>query len=169
MAEETRDRRKSFDWRAAILAGIIAGLVFLILEMALLPLVGASVWAAPRMMAAIVMGPEVLPPPATFALGIFVVAMLVHFVLSIIYAAIAGVMVRGRSYGLAALIGIGFGLLLYLVNFFVFTGIFPWFAEARNWVSVLAHMAFGGVAATSYIWLSAQVGATVGRAETQRA
>ncbi|MFW6053776.1 MAG: hypothetical protein ACOC9J_03090, partial [Persicimonas sp.] len=134
------------------------GLVFLIIEMALVPLLGASIWGPPRIMAAIVMGPQVLPPPATFDLAIFAVAMIVHFSLSIIYTALLGLFLRRQHVAVAGLIGAGFGLLLYLVNFFVFTGIFPWFAEARNWVSVVAHIAFGGVAGLSYVWLSTRLG-----------
>lgn len=151
-------RRGVYDWRAAVLSGLIAGLVFLILEMALVPLTGASIWAPPRMIAAIVMGPEVLSPLNIFDAGVFVVALVVHFVLSIIYAGVLGLFVRRQSFGISLAIGAGFGLLLYLVNFFVFTGVFPWFAMARNWVSALSHITFGAVAGVTYIWIAAQVG-----------
>jgi len=55
------------DWKAAVWAGVIAGLVFLILEMIMVPVfANGSPWGAPRMMAAIVMGQGVLPPLVTF-------------------------------------------------------------------------------------------------------
>ena len=60
------------DARAAVLAGIIAALVFMMLEMVLVASVGGeSPWGPPRMIAAIGMGQTVLPPPATFDLTVF--------------------------------------------------------------------------------------------------
>ena len=77
------------DWKAATWSGIIAGFVFLVLEMVMVPLFGGgSLWGPPRMMAAIVLGKGVLPPPATFDFGIVMVAMGLHLVLSIVYAVI---------------------------------------------------------------------------------
>ncbi|QDG52408.1 hypothetical protein FIV42_17165 [Persicimonas caeni] len=152
MAQTQQDR--PFDWRALVLAGIIAGLVYLIVEMALVPLTGLSAWAPPRMRAAIVMGPEVLTPLEVFDAGVFVLALALHLSLSIVYAALIGLFVRLQSVGMAALIGAGFGLLLYMVNFFVFTGVFPWFAEARSWVTALSHLVFGGVAGAAFVWIS---------------
>ncbi len=102
------------------------------------------------MMAAMVMGQGVLPPPATFDLGILVVAMIVHFALSILYAVILAAITFRLTTSPAFLVGAAFGLLLYLINFFVFTAIFPWFTEARNWVSVFAHIVFGLATAWSY-------------------
>lgn len=136
----------AIDWRAAVWAGIIAGLVFMVLEMLLVQLVGGgSMWGPPRMMAAIVMGRGVLPPPATFAAGVFVVAMIVHFVLSLAYAFIFGWIVSRWKMGIAgaAIGGLVFGLVIYAVNFYGFTAAFPWFAEARNWITILAHAIFG--------------------------
>lgn len=145
----TRETRVT--WKAAIWAGVIAGAVFLILEMVMVPLfLGGSPWAPPRMIAATAMGQGVLPPPATFNLGIFVVAAVVHFVLSILYAIIIAFIIFRMTIGPALLVGAAFGLVLYLVNFFILTGIFPWFANARNWVSVFAHVVFGLAAAWSY-------------------
>jgi hypothetical protein len=41
-------------------------------------------------------------------------------------------------------------VLLYVVNFYGFTALFPWFAMARNWVSIVAHAVFGFAAAWVY-------------------
>jgi len=55
--------RTWISWRPAILSGLIAGLVFLILEMVMVPLfLGVSPWALVRMIGAIVLGQGVLPP-----------------------------------------------------------------------------------------------------------
>ncbi|MDQ6831079.1 MAG: hypothetical protein M3081_19630 [Gemmatimonadota bacterium] len=147
------------DWSAAAWAGIIAGLVFMALEMMMVAaFLGNSPWGPPRMIAAIVMGKGVLPMPGgsppTFDAGVLAAAMMVHFVLSIIFAMILAFAIAGRTYGAALAIGAVTGLLLYLVNFYLFTGIFPWFAMARNWVTIFSHVAFGLVAAMVYWKLS---------------
>lgn len=138
-------------WRAAVGAALIAGIVFLMYEMVMLPLfLGESPWGPPRMMAAIVLGRDVLPPPAAFDMGIMMVAMMLHFMLSIVYAFVIAGFVQGRSAGLALGIGAVAGLVLYLVNFYVFTAAFPWFSMARNWVSVSGHVLYGLVLAWAY-------------------
>jgi uncharacterized membrane protein YagU involved in acid resistance len=146
-----RGTRTPIDWRAAVLAGVISGFIFLILELVMVPLfLGDSAWAPPRMIAAIVMGEGVLPPPGTFDLGVVLVAMLVHFPLSIIYAIVLAFVIARMSVGISLGVGAAFGLLLYLVNFYGFTALFPWFAMARNWVQIFAHVTFGVVAAWAY-------------------
>ena len=138
------------DWPAAVYSGLIAGAVFMVLEMIMVPLfMGESAWAPPRMIAAIVMGEGVLKPP-TFHLGIFTVAMIVHFSLSIIYAVIFDWVTERLGLTATILLGAVFGLLLYLINFYGFTAIFPWFAMARNWVSILVHIVFGVSVAVAY-------------------
>jgi hypothetical protein len=37
------------------------------------------------------------------------------------------------------------------VNFYGFTALFPWFAMARNWISIFGHLVFGLVAAGAYV------------------
>ena len=136
----------TLDWKAAVWAGLTAGLVFMVLEMLLVQLFGeGTMWGPPRMIAAIVLGQGVLPPPATFAAGVFVAAMVVHFVLSLIYAFIFGWIASQWQPTMtgAAIGGLVFGLVIYAVNFYGFTAVFPWFAEARNWITILAHAVFG--------------------------
>ena len=139
------------DWPAAVYSGLIAGAIFLMLEMIMVPLfLGESAWGPPRMIAAIVLGKDVLPPPATFHLGIFTAAMSVHFSLSIIYAVIFDWVTERLGLATTILLGAVFGLALYLINFYGFTVIFPWFAMARNWVSIFAHIVFGMSVAVAY-------------------
>ena len=162
----------TIDWRAAVLAGVIAGAVFMVLEMLMVPLfLDGSPWAPPRMIAAIAMGREVLPPPATFDAGIFITAMIVHFALSIVFAIVLAWLIFRLSRTTAVLVGAAFGLAIYVVNFYGFTAAFPWFAEARNWVSIVAHIVFGVVAAWAYVALAARGAATgeAGRGERMAA
>jgi hypothetical protein len=139
------------DWSAAVWAGVVSGAVFMMLEMIMVPLfMDGSPWGPPRMIAAIVMGDGVLPPPASFDLTILMVAMVVHFVLSVVFAMVLALLIARLGAGPALAVGAGFGLALYLVNFYGMTAIFPWFAMARNWVSIFAHAMFGVIAAWWY-------------------
>lgn len=150
--ESVRDR--AF-WKHAVLAGIIGGIVFMMAEMLMVMLIGQSPWAPPRMIAAMLMGPGVLPPPADFSAGIMMAAMAVHFPLSIVYGIVIGWIVRSMTAGRAALIGALIGLAIYLINFYgIASVIFEWFAMARNWVSLVTHVLFGLATAWAFIALA---------------
>lgn len=152
----------SVDAKAAIWAGIIAGLVFMMLEMVLVGTVGGeSPWGPPRMIAAMAMGDGVLPPPATFDMGIMMVAMMIHLVLSIILGLVLGWAISQWRMSLvtAIITGTVFGLLIYFVNFYLMTGIFPWFAMARGGISIFAHAMFGLVLGWAYHAIATRGGA----------
>lgn len=139
-------------FRAAVMAGLVGGLAFLVFELLMVPLVyGASMWDPVRMIAAIAMGPGVLPPPSTFDLGIFLVAATLHFALSVAYAIGLAALLTWAGVRRATVVGTAFGLGLYLINFYGFTALYPWFADARNWVSALAHVVFGAVTGRAYV------------------
>jgi uncharacterized membrane protein YagU involved in acid resistance len=132
----------------AVVAGLVAGVIFMIAEMVLVGTVGGgSPWGPPRMIAAIAMGKDVLPPPASFDLVVVMVGMLVHFALSaflgVIFALIADRFVTSTMIGIAA--GTVFGLIVYALHFYGMTALFPWFAMARGGISILAHAIFGAV------------------------
>ncbi|MBX7501684.1 hypothetical protein K3181_09540 [Qipengyuania sp. YG27] len=142
--------------KTGIVGGLVAGLIFVLVEMILVPTVGGgSAFGPPRMIAAIAMGEEVLPPPATFDAGIFTVGMLVHFALSAVLGVIFALFINRFQRVFAAKIGAGlvFGLLVYLVNFYGLTALYPWFEMARNAITIVAHLIFGGVLGW---WMSAK-------------
>ena len=140
-------------WGTAACAGLVGGVVFLMMEMLLIWIaMGQSPWGPPRMMAAMVMGKSVLPPPATFSAPIMMVAMAIHIMMSVVYGVLLCAIVHRMSKGAALATGALFGLVaVYLVNFHVVAPMmFPWFTEAQNWVSVLSHVVFGVVIAAVY-------------------
>lgn len=142
------------EWAPAAIAGAAAGVVFGILEMTMVPLfLDQSPWAPVRMIAAIGLGPEVLPPQAALSTNVVVVALIVHFTLSLVYGWALAPIIKAAALTQAVLLGLAFGLAVYLVNFHLFTAMFPWFSEARNWVSILVHLVFGGALAGSYVGL----------------
>lgn len=153
IAVERGTRIATIDWSAAIMAGVVAGIVFMMMEMLLMPLFGfaPSMWAPPRMIGAIGLGEGVLPPPATFDLTVVMVAMVIHFATSILFAIVVAMIIRNLSTGAAVGVGIVAALLLYGFVFYVMTaGPWPWFANGRNWVNIVTHIAFGAIVAWWY-------------------
>jgi len=147
-------------WRAIIWAGVIAGalatLVQVLLWLIFTDDFPAILFRDARLTAALVLGGSVLPPPATFNAGIMLAATLVHFALSIAYAALLAPLtlrlgLTARLGGVSVfLAGAGFGVVLYMVNLYGFTAIFPWFAQARSWIALVAHGVFGVTVISGY-------------------
>lgn len=146
------------DWRAGAWAGVIAGAVFMMLEMGMVWMfMGQSPWGPPHMIAAMALGKDVLPAPqawAPFDMTILMVAMMIHFPLSIVYGLVGAWLAHRFDWAGAFLVGAAFGLAIYVVNFyFIAPAAFPWFTMARNWVSVFAHVMFGAVLGLAYVGL----------------
>jgi hypothetical protein len=139
------------NWNAAIWASVIAGLVFAGLEMALVWAVQSqSPWAPLRMIGAIGLGSGALTPPDTFDLEVVSVAVAIHMVLAIIYGVILAFIIMRLDTGWAVVAGAVYGLLLYYINFYGFSAAFPWFADARGWVSIFTHVVQSGLMALLY-------------------
>lgn len=146
------------DWKAGAWAGVIAGLAFLMLEMVLVWMAqGQSPWGPPHMMAAMVLGKDVLPPMGTWApfdLKIMVTAMMIHFPVSIVYGLIGAWLVHRFDWVGALMIGAALGLAIYIVNFYLIAPVaFPWFAMGRNWIGAFSHIMFGAILGGAYIAL----------------
>jgi uncharacterized membrane protein YagU involved in acid resistance len=151
------------DWRAAVWAGTIAGAVFLVLGAFLMAVVTEQdPRVPPHMIAAIILGRGAMQSAEALPVGIVVAALAVHFALAIVFAVILSLIIVSfsldSSLTMASLVGLTFGVGIYLVNFYGMTRFFPWFAEARNWANVLAHMVFGVVVAGAYMRLERKQG-----------
>jgi hypothetical protein len=146
------------DWKAAVIAGLIAGAIFLLVLMVAYPLAtGGTPWTVFRFIGAIVLGETVLPPPTAFDAGVVVTAVLLHFILSVIYTLVLAFIVHRWGILISVIGGVLFGLALYLINFFTFTMFFPWFYPARAWPFSLVHILFGAVAGGVYELLEKDV------------
>ena len=148
-------------WRVTIWAGVIAGTLATMIQV-LLWLVftddfSAILYRDARLTAAMVLGGSVLPPPATFDVGIMLAATLVHFALSIVYAALLAPLTVRLGDVLALLAGAVFGVALYIVNLYGFTAIFSWFAQVRGWIALIAHGVFGVTVISVYRCLNFRV------------
>jgi hypothetical protein len=136
---------------ATIAAGTLSTLVQVVLWIAFTDAWPAILFRDARLVAAIVMGPAVLPPPASFDAVVMAVATLVHFALSLVYTALVARLVERRAPGSAVAWGAAFGVALYAVNLYAFTWVFPWFTQARDWIALAAHVVFGVVAAAAWV------------------
>ena len=131
------------------LTGVLAGLVF-----ALFQVIMAAAGLGPPLGKLIVMVEGVTFGGAVSAPGIaapeIAIAGLTHLVLSAIYGAVFGAVaskVRALRNNRMALIGAAtvFGLLIWIVNFFVIApAAFPWFAQTNGVVQFFAHTLFYG-------------------------
>lgn len=150
-----RSHWQGVDIKAALLAGLLAGIVDLALLAASAWAQGENVWVNMRMTAAILMGPGVLPPPKTFDPLLFVVSTIVHFGLSLIYGLIVAWFVRKSGWAVGVMIGVAVGFAIYIVNYYAFAPLlFPWLSVQRGGlVPTLIHPVFGLVAAAAYLKL----------------
>ena len=150
--------RHVMDWKAAVLAGLIAGAVFLVVLLIAYPLAtGGTPWTIFRFIGAMVLGEAVLPPPTSFDAGIVITAVIVHFTLAVLYTLVLAFIVHRWRLLVSVIGGALFGLALYLINFFTFTFFFAWFYPARAWPFSLVHILFGALAGGIYELLEKDV------------
>ena len=128
-------------------AGLVAGTLATVTQMLLWAVTGEDAWELllrdSRLTAALVLGRPALSPSAGVDIRALTAAAVVHFSLSIIYAALLLPVTKRLPPTAAMLAGALFGALLYLLNLYALTAIFPWFAEARGVIRFAAHIVFG--------------------------
>lgn len=139
------------DWRAAVIAGLIAGGLTMLLWMILLSLMtGGSLWTPFHHVAAILLGENVLTPSQTLSFQVVLTGAILHLVLSVIYAVILAFIIHRWGLVVGILGGMLFGLALYIINYYTFTAIYPWFYPLRSWIALVGHVFFGAVAGGVY-------------------
>jgi hypothetical protein len=148
-----------FDLWTIVVTGIVVALVFAAFEMVVAALqMGVDAAVMPlRMIGAMVLGPDALEP--TYPLiNAAAAGVAVHVVLSIVFTAIFAALAPSvlGAFGLSAassnlaVAGVAYGILLWLVNFYVIAPAagWTWFPERTEpIVQVVAHAVFfGGLA-----------------------
>lgn len=149
MTTDSVERRQLVDWRAAVWGGLAAGLSFLAVEAILTALLLGDAWLLLPYTAAIVMGESVLPPAALSA-GTAITALVLHFVLSLIFGGIIALVIHRGGLITGIIGGALLGLAFYAINYYTFSYLFPWFFAIRTWIIVLGHVVFGAVAGGVY-------------------
>lgn len=131
--------------------GVIAGLIFAVFEMVVAGILQGTFWGPLRMIGAIVLGSGALDPGYSLLTAI-IAGLIVHVVLSAIYGIIFGVIAAALPKAHQNRINLiwiasAFGLLLWLVNFYIIAPLlFPWFTTANPIVQFIAHTFFFGTA-----------------------
>lgn len=138
--------------RAILLGGLFAGTIATVAQLLLWWLLAVPLpdvlYRDTRLTAAILLSPALLAPENLFQtpdlLTLFT-ATTIHFLLSIAYSwaffVFAQVLPPVAKWPLGA--GVGFGLLLYVINMYGFTALMPWFSLVRDGITVAAHAVFG--------------------------
>jgi hypothetical protein len=145
------------DWRAAIWAGIISGVVFLLLNLFFSPsMIGGNAWVMVRLFASLIMREGILAPPATFHLSALLVAILTNFSLSLLFALLVAYVIHRGGLVTGILGGAALGLAIYGINFYTVTYFVPWFFAVRGWVMVFNHIIIGALAGGIYEWLEVE-------------
>lgn len=141
--------RQVVDWDAAVWAGLIAGLLFLVVVLILVAAAVGEPWIVMRILASPLLGSDVLGTP-TFDPVISVVGLLVHLVLSVLFAFLLAVIVHRWGWIVATIGGALFGLALYTINFYAVSFAMPWFFLFRSWMMLVAHIVYGAAAGFVY-------------------
>ncbi len=139
--------------RAAVVAGTAAAVLSTLAQVAMWNVFTdafpAILWRDTRFAAAIVLGRGALDGTSGTA-TIWIAAMLVHFVLSIVYAMLLGMAIRNLGIAMSSLAGGLFGAAIYIVNMHGFAKLYPWFEQSREPITFAAHLVFGVAAALVY-------------------
>ena len=153
--------RRAPDWQAAVVAGLAAAAVLMVLELVWSASVGdAGPWNVSRKIAAILMGPEVLQSSA-FGLAPVALALVTHYALGVFSGVVIGIIIAGfhweTSVGMMLAIGAAVGSVIYVVNFHALAQFYSWFVDLRGWDTFIGHLVFGMSAALIYWKLSRRV------------
>ena len=138
------------DIKAALIAALVSGLVFFLLNLLLSQVAVGSSWVYIRVIASIVMGEGILPPPASFDISIFLISLILHLLISVIFALMIDLAIYRWGLIIGFLGGGLLGLSLYVINFYALSYFFPWFFPYRSWVMVVSHIVFGALAGGIY-------------------
>lgn len=131
-----------------VTAGVVAGAAYLLAQMLALLAAGAGGSEPFQRIAAILLGPDVLPPPVAWDARVVSIALLIHVPLSALYGRLVDLVVmRSETLVRGAILGAVVGLVLFAVNrLLIASFVFPWFDASRNLLTAVNHMLFGLVA-----------------------
>lgn len=133
---------------AGSVAGLVAGAAYLAAQSSAAAVVlGGRATEPLQRMAAILMGPDIAPPPAVLDVNVAGMGLLIHFALALVFGRLVERVVRGLPPRQAMFAGGVVGLALYFFNFWlVAPSAFPWFEASRHVVTAADHWLFGACA-----------------------
>jgi hypothetical protein len=128
-------------------AGLLAGAVMVLLSPILSWLTGISLWEPPKIIAATVYGSSVVNN-AGFEVGPVLTGTLIHFAISIVLGAIFGIVMNRMfhlttDFGLPALIGLCYGLIIFFFAYFIAPLVNPVVNQYSMGAVIAQNLAFG--------------------------
>lgn len=140
--------RKNVAWWAIPIAGVSGGIAFLIANAILAPAVlEVSPWLVLRYSASLVGGEGMVSDPDA---AYFVLGLVVHLVLSVVFATVIALIVHRGGLLLGVVGGAILGLCLYSLNLYTLTLIFEWYFAVNSVVLAINHLVFGLVVGVVY-------------------
>ncbi|MDJ0755333.1 MAG: hypothetical protein QNJ45_17550 [Ardenticatenaceae bacterium] len=140
--------RQVVDWSAAVWAGLISGLLFLLIASILSEIFYDNFLLPVRMIAAVALGGDsILNAPSLITI---LVGLIIHIPVSLVFAGIIAFVIHRWGMGVGIVGGGLLGLALYFINFYSLTAIFPWFSGLRGGVMIFSHFVFGAAAGGFY-------------------
>lgn len=141
---------RSADWRAAISAGVCAGIVFLLVNMALASQLLGNAQLPLQLAASLLLGPEVLPPAIGIGGNVLMTGFGAHIALSVAFTCLIAFCLHRWGVLVGLVGGAAFGLSLYSIDYYFVADFVPGFAALRSWPMALSHVVFGAVAGGLY-------------------
>lgn len=139
---------KHLTWKAVLISGLVGGTVFLLTNLILAPAVlDINMEVLLRYMGALVLGSDSLTETGS---GALVIGVLVHYVLSILFAALIAIVVHRWGMGIGIVGGALMGLALYSINIYSLTTLVEWFFAINSSVLLLSHVLYGAVVGGVY-------------------
>lgn len=139
---------KNVTWRAVFIATIVAGTVFLLVNLLLTNMLyQINPALSLRYIASLVMGESVLMSADATSL---IVGVLVHYGLSLVFTLVITIVVHRWGLLVGIIGGGALGIAIYAINLYTFTLAFPWFFAMTGTVWLLSHLFFGMVAGGVY-------------------
>ncbi len=139
------------DRRAAFYAGLIAGTLFLVLNLFFLPVaINGDTDLMLRYIASIILGKGALSPDRAIDGPIIIAALGIGYALSIFFTLIIAFVVHRGGVVAGAIGGLLLGIALYFINVYSLTLFFPWFFALQGGPFLVVHGIFGAAAGTMY-------------------
>lgn len=139
------------DWSAVTWAGIVTALLSLPLLFLILPLImPLETNSIIQYWASLALGNQVITVPATFSIGLLLVAILVHMVLSLALTLIIACIFHRFGTLVGVMGGALIGLAYYFINIYSMTYFFNWMFLFEGSAFLVFNMVLGAMAGFFY-------------------
>lgn len=136
---------------AGVVAGLVAGGAYLLAQITFAATLHGGGAEPLQRIAAILMGPDLAPPPAEWSSTVTGMGLLIHFALAVVFGRLVGAVAGDRGLAGASIAGAAVGAALYALNFLLIApDAFPWFEQSPPLTTLVNHLLFGAIAGSVY-------------------